>query len=115
MKWVLLCHCCLEARVFPQADEVGHDAERAGNTLGHLPVEGECHIDVGPLAVVSVEQAALLRVLIDVVHFGERCVSWIPRVHEAVASLFDPAIEVVGCDLVRPGHERIAGLEERHL
>lgn len=53
-KWVLLCCRCLEARVLSQANEVGHDAEGAGDTLGHLPVEGECHIDIGALAVVSV-------------------------------------------------------------
>src|SRR6266702_2541205 len=77
----------VEAWVLAHADEVGHDAEGTGDTVGHLAEEGVGEVDVGALSVAGVEEAALLGILIDVVHLGEGDVFGIPLAHEAVAAL----------------------------
>src|SRR3954465_10157443 len=90
---------CGEAWILAHADEVGHDAEGTGNTIGHLTEEGIGHVDVGTLAVAGVEEAAFLGILIGVMHLGEGNVFGVPLAHEAVPTLFDPVLEVGGGDL----------------
>src|SRR5271170_7472068 len=95
--------------------EVGENAVRSGNGFGHLAVEGVGHVDVGALAVAGVKQAAFLRVLSGVLRLREGSVVRVPRLHEGVAALFDPSVEVGFCDFVGKGHERVVGFEDRDL
>ena len=101
-----------ELLVFAGAQEVGHDAEGAGDSFGHLAEEGVGEIDVGALAVVGVDEASSLGVLAFVVHLGGGFVMGVPGIEEAVAALFDPVVEV-GCgDLVGPAEEWVVGVED---
>ena len=72
---------------FAQGDDVGVEAEGAGDGVGQLPVPSIGTVDVNPLAVGGIDPAALLRFLILVVGFQQCGVARVPALQELGAAL----------------------------
>ncbi len=85
---------------FAQGDDVGVEAEGAGDGVGQLPVPSIGTVDVNPLAVGGIDPAALLRFLILVVGFQQCGVALVPALQELGAALLHPALKVRQRNLV---------------
>ena len=53
-----------------------------------------------------------MRILSRVGGFGQRGERWVPRTHEGVTTLFNPAVEIGGGDFVRVIQERVRSVKE---
>src|SRR5579884_1167811 len=61
--------------IFSKANHVGEDAVRAGHAFRHLAVERVRVVDVHALAILRIDQSALLRLLAGIVRFEKRFIT----------------------------------------
>ena len=91
------------------SEQVDEEAEGSGDGFGELAVEGEGAVGPATLADLGGDEAAALGELgggfgaAGVVRVGEGGVVWVPAFEEAVATFFDPVVEVGWGDLVGGG------------
>src|SRR5580698_3006933 len=74
-------------RILPKTNQVGENAVRARNTVGHLAVEGVGIIDVDAPSIFCIDKAALLGSLTWIVSLQQGLVGCIPALQELRAAL----------------------------
>src|SRR6266481_489156 len=98
----------------PGADQIYEQANRARHACGELGEEGVSGVDISALAVVSDEQAAVLRRLAGIVRGEQRLKVVVPLRHEIEAALLHPSIKIFAAYFVGKRQNPLVGSQNFH-